>query len=251
MTAPLGLPRRRRFRAAGGLAAAVCALVTHAATPASAGTFTPPPGCTGYLTVQSKGCKVSNHFTCAGDPEGHQWRVDFGSDGPYFASRTDAEAQWIQSIELGEGRSRFLMPDPADPASLSALLAEGIDTYDFRLEGRGGISVVRGYDMLTGRTVTIDGVPLLETEFRYEETREDGTLVQRARGNEYVHPDWRIFLSGPSEVDGGDGFRPLDMSPVLFVLPGEPGFFSDVPQFDCAAQMSRAPTAVLPAAGLR
>lgn len=251
MSARVRPPRRPRSGPAGVIAAALCALAALAAAPGAAGTFTPPPGCTGYLTVQAKGCKVSNHFRCSGDPEGHQWRVDFGPEGPYFASRTDAEAQWIQSIELGEGRSRFLMPDPPDPASMTTLLAEGTDTYDFRLEGRGGISLVRGYDTLTGRTVTIDGVPLLETEFRYEETREDGTLVQRARGNEYVHPDWRIFLSGPSEVDGGEGFRPLDMSPVLFVMPGEPGFFSDTPQFDCAAQMSRAPSVVLPAAGRR
>jgi hypothetical protein len=215
--------------------------------PLAEGPAAAPAGGSGYLTVQAKGCKVSNHFRCTGDPEGHQWRVDFGAGGPYFASRTDAEAQWIQSIELGEGRSRFLMPDPADPASLSALLAEGTDTYDFRLEGRDGVSLVRGFDTLTGRTVTIDGIPLLETEFGYEETRADGTLVQRARGNEYVHPEWRIFLSGPSEVDGGEGWRPLDMSPVLFVLPGEPGFFSDTPQFDCAAQMSRAPESLIPA----
>lgn len=218
-----------------------------AAGSAAAGTFEPPPGCTGYLTVQARTCKVSNHFTCAGDPEGHQWRVDFGPDGPYFASRIDREAQWIQSIELGAGTSRWLVDNPPDPQSFSELVETGTDTFDFRLRGPEGETVVRGFDRLTGRTVTIDGVALQETAFAYRETRPDGSLVVAARGNEYLHPGWRIFLSGPSEADRGDGFEPYDASPVQFRFPGQPGFFSDTPLFGCDDLMSAAPEDLIPA----
>ena len=44
---------------------------------------------------------------------------------------------------------------------------------------------------------------------------------------------------GPSEWDGGDGnYLPIDGSPVQFIFPGEPGFASTQPLFDCDAVMS-------------
>ncbi|MFN6978672.1 MAG: hypothetical protein ACK4OP_11145 [Gemmobacter sp.] len=235
----------RRLCCAPALLAALLAF--GPATGAAAGTFTPPPGCTGYLTVQSKGCRLSNHFRCDGDPPGEQWRVDFGPFGPFFASRIDREAQWLQSIDLVEGTSRVLAEGAADAQSFGTLLSEGIDTFDFRLSGPGGETVVRGFDELTGQTAVIDGVTLKITRFEYSETRPDGSLVQRARGNEFVHPEWRIFLAGPSEADAGDGWRPIDHSPVTFRQPGQPGFFTDTPQFGCTDQLSRAPAAIIPA----
>ena len=43
--------------------------------------FTPPEGCTGFLTVQARNCSVSNYYKCAADPAGHQWRADFEVEG--------------------------------------------------------------------------------------------------------------------------------------------------------------------------
>jgi len=97
---------------------------------------------------------------------------------------------------------------------------------------------VRGFDKLTGRSVTIDGVTLEETEFDYTETAPDGSIVQKARGKEYINRDWRIFLSGISEWEGPDGTVPVDGTPRQFVFPGEPGFFTTTPIFDCDATMS-------------
>ena len=85
----------------------------------------------------------------------------------------------------------------------------------------------------------IDGITLQETEFQYTETDLDGNVLRQSRGNEYINPDWRLFFSGPSEWNGGDGnFLPLDGSPVEFIFPGEPGFASTQPLFDCDAVMS-------------
>lgn len=216
-------------------------VLTGTATSAMAGTFVPPEGCTGFVTVQARSCKVSNHYRCAQDAPGDQWRVDFGEYGPYFASRIDHEAQWVQSIDLGPGREQWLMPDPADPASFSELLERGVDTFDFRLAGSDGTgSRVTGFDRLTGETVVIDGVALKRTAFEFRETTLAGTLLRQARGHEYIHPEWRLFLSGPSEWDGGEGFVPMDYSPVEFIFPGEPGFFATRPKHDCEVTMSSA-----------
>lgn len=221
----------------------LAALGLMLAAPAMAGNFTPPEGCTTYLTVQSKGCRVSNHYTCEADPAGDQWRADFDQEGIFFLSRIDREAQWVESFEMNPPARQTLDPNPADPASFSDLLATGNDSYIFGLsKDTGERSRVRGNDRLTGRQVVIDGVTLQETEFNFTETDTAGNILRRSRGNEYIHPDWRVFFSGPSEWDGGEGtYLPLDGSPVQFIMPGEPGFASTQPLFDCDAVMSSLP----------
>ena len=209
-------------------------------SPAFAASFTAPEGCTTFMTVQAKGCRVSNHYKCTADAPGDQWRADFDQEGPFFMSRIDSEAQWVESYEIDPPVKQTLDPNPADPASFSELLATGNDNYIFGLsDDTGERTKVRGGDRLTGRQVVIDGITLQETEFNFTETDLGGTVLRRSRGNEYIHPEWRLFFSGPSEWDGGDGnYLPLDGSPVQFIFPGEPGFASTQPLFDCDAVMS-------------
>lgn len=221
------------------LAAGLLPAVPATAQSAMPGVFSPPPGCTGWLTVQSRGCRVSNHYRCDADAPGDQWRADFDQEGIFFVSRIDRETQWIESFDMFPTTRQVLLPDPADPASLSTLLSTGIDTFDFGLAEDGGSqSAVRGFDRLTGRSMTIDGVTLEETEFDYTETAPDGSVVHKSRGNEYINRDWRLFLSGTSEFEGPDGMLPVDGTPRQFIFPGEPGFFTTEPIFDCDATMS-------------
>jgi hypothetical protein len=221
------------------LAAGLLPAVPATAQSATPGIFSPPPGCTGWLTVQSRGCRVSNHYRCDADAPGDQWRADFDQEGIFFVSRIDSETQWVESFDMFPTTRQVLLPNPADPASFSTLLSTGIDTFDFGLAEDGGSqSAVRGFDRLTGRSVTIDGVTLEETEFDYTETAPDGSVTQKARGNEYINRDWRLFLSGISEWEGPDGMLPVDGTPRQFIFPGEPGFFSTEPIFDCDATMS-------------
>lgn len=220
--------------------AILSALVFLLAAPldAAAGSFTPPAGCTGWLTVQARACRVSNYYKCTQDAPGDQWRADFDQEGLFFASRIDSEAQWVESIDMSPMVRQTLDSNPEDPASFSELLT-GLDTFAFNLSrDNGEQSRVRGFDRLTGRSIMIDGVTLLETQFEYNETDASGTSLRRSRGNEYVHPDWRLFFAGPSEWDGGDGFVPLDGSPLQFIFPGEPGFFSTEPLYECDAVLS-------------
>lgn len=216
---------------------------------AKAGSFVPPEGCTTFMTVQSRQCRVSNHYKCTADTSGDQWRADFDQEGPYFLSRINAEAEWVESFDLGEVAVRqTLDPNPADRASFSELLTNQIDTFAFGLSRDNGEQTrVSGFDRLTGRSFQIDGITLQETEYEFTETDLEGTVLRQARGNEYIHPDWRLFFAGPSEWNGGDGeFVPMDGSPVQFIFPGEPGFASIEPLFDCDPLMTEAESPLVP-----
>lgn len=217
--------------------------------PSFAGSFVPPEGCTTFMTVQSRQCRVSNHYKCSADPAGDQWRADFDQEGPYFLSRINAEAEWVESFDLGEVAIRqTLDPNPADRASFSELLSNQIDTFAFGLSRDNGEQTrVSGFDRLTGRSFQIDGITLQETEYEFTETDLEGTVLRQARGNEYIHPEWRMFFAGPSEWNGGDGeFLPTDGSPVQFIFPGEPGFAATEPLFDCDPLMTQAAPRLAP-----
>jgi len=217
------------------------------ASPGLAGTFTPPQGCTPTMTVQMKGCTVSNHYTCEADTAGDKWRADFGQNGLYFKSRIDFETQWMETFQIDEEpdiRTTIELP-ATDPANFSELVATGNDTFSFSTITDTGVREnVTGFDHLTGRSVVIDGVTLLQTEYDAKATYDDGTVAWHSRGNEFIHPEWRLFLSGQGEWSGGDGedFLPFNSTPMTFSFPGDPGFMATIPLFDCDVLMSSLPT---------
>jgi hypothetical protein len=224
----------------------ILACLATPATPALAGTWAPPEGCEAFMTVQAKACRVSHYYKCAADAPGDQWRVDMDQEGEFFFSRIDYEAQWVESFDPVR---QVLDPAPVDPASFSELLASGIDTWDFTLSKEDGSgSRVTGYDRLTGQTAVIDGITLQQTEVEATEYDPMGNVIRRSRGNEYLHPEWRMFFAGPGETDLGDGqWLPIDGSPVDFHFPGDEGFLSSQPIYDCDALTARAPATILPA----
>ncbi len=222
-------------------------LMAVMAGPAAAGSFTPPEGCETFLTVQSKGCRVSNHYICSADPAGDKWRADFDQEGMFFLSRTNSEGEWVESFDVGAGSKQVLLGGAADPASFSELLSRGRDDYSFGLSSdTAGQTEVQGHDSLTGKNVVIDGETLQQTEFEYSESGADGALLRRSYGNEFISAKWRLFFAGPSQWDGGQGFLPMDGSPVKFYEPGETGFASTQPVFDCDAVMSSLPQSSMP-----
>jgi hypothetical protein len=212
------------------------------AAPAAAQQWQLPENCTGYLTIQQRGCVVSNHYTCEGDPEGHQWRVDFMEIGPVFASQIDRDTQWLQSLSLFNGSLSTLEDTPPDPASLDELLETGIDTYDFTtIDSDGSETRWRGADVLTGETVEIDGVELQVMTYTSESDTPDGRF--RNEGVNYVSSEWRLFLPGISNsfTSEGDPLPESDNTPVDFIFPNETGFFSQSPIYDCGVQDVSAP----------
>ena len=217
----------------------ILACLTAPAAPALAGTWTAPEGCSAFLTVQSKSCRVSHYYRCEADRPDDQWRVDMDQEGPFFYSKIDAEGQWLESYDPIK---QTLDPAAADPASMSELISEGVDTWSFGLSKADGTGTrVEGYDRLTGKSVLIDGITLKQTEVDFTEYDLSGNVLRRSKGNEYINPEWRLFFAGPGETDLGDGqWLPIDGSPVDFVFPGEVGFLANQPIYDCDALTAKA-----------
>lgn len=227
------------------------ALVTLAApataqsTP-EAQTFSLPAGCTAYLTVQSKECTVSHHFTCTNYAPGVQGRIDLDTLGATYIGTIDAETQWLNSFSPAMGSTETLEPGAANPASFTDLITTGRNDFDFSTRNdQTGLVRFVGSDQLTGETVTIDGVTLEQTAFQIVASAEDGTELWRTTGHEFINRDWRMFMSGTNETVAPGGSFKSDGSPVEFILPGEPGFLSPNPKFGCGEVTSQAETSDL------
>lgn len=198
-------------------------------------TFDPPEGCEIFATVQMKGCIVTNLFRCEGDPEGHTRRADFDDSGLIYAGLVDSEAQWLESYFPASNSFEVLVPNPADPASFTDLLNGELDTYDFEIETATGERIrFVGYDRISGPARMIDGVEVLPTEYDIRIIEPDGSVSWRSFGEEYVHAEWRIFLSGVS-TSAVPGQEPEveDNTPLEFIFPGETGFASDSAKHEC------------------
>ena len=193
-----------------------------------------PQGCTAFVTIQYNSCSVSHHFTCEGDEVGIQRRIDLDPDGITYIGAIDAETQWIESVHVRSGHMERLEDAPADRASFTELLENGIDTFDFQtLSDEIGTSRYVGFDSLTGVQVEIDGVLLDQTQNQIFGYDADGELTWQGEGNEYISRDFRMFLSGTSSVTVPEGTFEIVDEPVEFIFPDESGFLSSNPKHGC------------------
>ncbi|MGZ9809511.1 hypothetical protein ACXN5S_03515 [Pseudoroseicyclus sp. H15] len=197
-------------------------------------TFSLPANCTAYMSVQTKSCSISHHFTCSDDPEGWQRRVDLDEAGITYAGAIDAETQWVESFHVLSNRSERLMPGANDPASFSDLINTGSDSYDFRTESPEiGVTRFVGQDSLTGEAITMNGLTLEETEYHIQAISDAGDILWESEGNEYINREHRLFLSGPGTTTVDGETYPTDDSPMEISLPGDPGFLATQPKFGC------------------
>jgi len=202
-------------------------------------TFSLPAGCDAFLTVQTESCQVGHHFTCQGDPEGHQRRVTLDEQGMTYVGEIDGETQWISSFHLLSGHRERLESNPVEPASLSDLIETGVDDFDFRtLSDEIGTTRYVGQDTLTGREITIDGVTLAETTYDITAFDDAGNEIWSAQGREFISRNWRMFLSGTGTVTTPEGQYERSNKPVEFIYPGEPGFLSSSPKHGCGIAIS-------------
>lgn len=219
--------------------------ILAAAGPATAqATFALPQGCTAYVTEQQRSCVVSHHFTCADDPKGWQRRVDIDEDGVIYVAAIDEETRWMESYSPRSDIVELLDEGGRDPASFSALLSTGVDSFDFttRTDPEGVVTRYIGEDRLTGETVTISGVTLERTTFTMVVQDQNGAEIWRSEGREFINREWRTFFGGTRSTTLGDESWDSDSTPVAFILPGETGFLSMNPRYDCGVLLSKAPT---------
>lgn len=219
------------------------ALLCLASPALAGGKFAAPAGCEVFATVQMRSCQVSQHYRCGGDAAGEQWALYSDGQGPYYLSKIDAETRWLESYDLDTGEEDRLGVE-ADPASFSTLLATGRDDYDFTTEGSSGTLRFTGFDELTGERVAVDGVALERTRFALTARDASGQVLWQRSGNQLVHRDWRLFWADTETFENGFGDREtLVDTPMQVALPGEKGFLSTEPVYDCDELITDAGTA--------
>jgi hypothetical protein len=201
-----------------------------AAPAAAQQSFAAPEGCEAKLTVQHKSCVLINVWTCEADNPGDQWIALIGGGGLFSIQKVDSEFQWLESYQV-TGNEQLITPAD-DPASLTELFANQVDTWDFTLETEGGTERNVGFDSLTGETTVIDGEELLNTEYSGRTVDQDGVELDVGSGRQFVSEKHRLFFFGEAWQDATPD-QIIDMSPVEFIYPDEPGFFSDQPKYEC------------------
>lgn len=232
--------------------AAALAVILAAATvlPASATSlFVAPAGCEGFLTVQLKNCQVANYYRCATDNPGDTWSTYLDSQGAHYTSRIDSETRWVQSFDHIDAVWDYLDEDAPDHASFTALIESGRDDFEFSTtDETGETRRYKGHDRLTGQTVLLDGVTLERTEFDLTAMDADGNFLHRRTGNQYISREWRVFFSDTDHFENafGDKIDSVD-TPVDFVFPGQPGFFTTEPKYGCDMLMTDVPSQIVPA----
>ncbi|QLH16369.1 hypothetical protein HYQ43_09100 [Paracoccus pantotrophus] len=214
-------------------------MLTLPALPAAAANFTPPSGCKLEITVQNRGCSVSQHYRCGSDAPGDQRVTYFTPEGPTFQSRIDRETRWMESTDLRSGLTDVLEEEAQDHASFSTLLETGRDDFDFWTRSNDGERLRHvGHDELTGETVQIDGVTLELTRFELTTYGESGQVLIRRHGQQFISRAQGRFYGGVETSEDWTGaVRQTNDSPVTFSFPGQPGFGSTKPEYDCDLQM--------------
>ncbi|MBM3604930.1 MAG: hypothetical protein FJX25_09270 [Alphaproteobacteria bacterium] len=214
---------------------------TLTALPGQAATFTPPAGCALQMTVQNRGCTVSQYYLCEADPEGHQRSAIFGMDGLSHLSTIDAETRWIESRNPQAGLSDTLVEEAENHASFSTLLETGRDDFDFWTLSSDGMRLHhQGHDILTGETVEVDGQPLERTRFQLTTRSENGEILIERQGQQFISREFGRFFGGvETSTDWTGARRETNDSPVLFTFQGEAGFGDTTPQFDCDQLMTQ------------
>lgn len=219
----------------------VIAALTSSALPGHAGTFTPPQGCKLEVTVQNRGCTVSQIYRCDADPDGHQRSAIYNESGPTHISRIDSETRWIESIDPDSGIEDRLVDEAKDHASFSTLIETGQDDFDFWTESNTGERLHHvGHDELTGEAVTIDGIKLEKTRFELTTSDANGEVLIERAGEQFINRAMGRFFGGVETQSDWTGQRQeTNDSPVLFHFPGEDGFGETTPQFDCGQMLAQ------------
>lgn len=235
-------PLAMRLRADCGSAILAAALLVATGLPARAGTpFAPPQGCRLEVTVQNRGCTVTQQYRCEADAAGDQRGAVFTRDGLVYQSHIDAETRWLRSTNLPTGLEDVLVEDSADHASFSTLLREGRDDFDFWTRSNSGESLNHtGFDELTGRKLVVDGIELEETRFELTTKDADGRELLRRTGQQFLNRAMGRFYGGAEQISDWTGeMRNTNDTPALFSFPGEEGFGDTEPKFDCDQLMAQ------------
>ena len=119
------------------------------------------------------------------------------------------------------------------------MLETGLDSFAYEEKDQtGAVSRVVGFDSLPGQQDLIDGRTLQRTEFQYTKRDASGEVTDSYDGYQYLDTELRVIWPGQFN-DQLDPEQSSDMSPVDFIYPGEDGFLSQRPIYDCNSELVR------------
>lgn len=225
-------PGAGRGRALRGVAVA---LLGCAAAPVCAQeSFAPPAGCEVIVTAQLANCTVEHLMHCAGDPDGQVTRATMYIDGTVSVAVYDDDGQFVSATNANAGGLYTMRDVQVDPSSLSRLLESGTDDYDEIVDdGDGAFVRYVGQQILTDSAVEIDGVLLDVVRHDFTVFDQNDVLLETVYQSVFLSREWRTAFAGFGQKTTADGEYPIDMTPVEFSLPGEPGYLAAVPTAGC------------------
>lgn len=222
-------------------------VLSAGAESAEASILTRGADCAPVMTIQKRGCVVETQYLC-GKGDAATWRSEnfeaAGVDGVSVSTLAYdpiefADGSGDGGIVFDAGRTFSSHPNK--------VIAEGVGQLE-----QGGMFIMRGLS----RPVTVqgtlkrldpplvlDGVTLQRIELsgtmQFPQPMKPLTLV----ANYHYDARTRVLFAGESKIElPWTKEKPLE-SPARIILPGQPGFQSEQPVFDCGELSMAAPLA--------
>ena len=216
-----------------------------AAGPALARDVAFPKECTPFLTVQSADCSVLAAARCSG-AAGDILRLQvYEESGLVNVEEQTLDWSLLFTASPTEGVGIFVDDGPHDELSRDSVERYGEDYFNysvvFAVPGMGEFETnLTGILISEDEVVEIDGHEFDLYRFRFAATLgENGTLEvdQSAFGN----AEFGVLINGEGVQRFAGAETPIDSSPMVFFEPGEAGFESADPKFNCGATDISAP----------
>lgn len=205
--------------------------------------FEPPIGCQPVLTVQQRSCQVMNHWRCGSGDGVENWYGYFTDGGAVDSfEKNGPDHQFIHVQHFSEGGMFMGVTAANDNSSLSALVSTGRDNFDvtfsMNLFGIEFDARFLGETKLSGKQIKVDGETLSELTSSFAMTFLDSDLLGEelniaGTSTDYLLVADEIFMDGTGVVETSEGTERDDNSPVEIIRPGEDGFFTRIPKYDC------------------
>ena len=203
------------------------------------GQLVPRDQCQPLYTVQKRGC-VAEHVLRCETPEGVIYRSEMIEDGALTdVEFADADFEFVSSWNV-EGMNFILeMIDNRDPFSLSALLAEGVDSVDQTALVDLQMVAPREADFVgsaavTGEVLTVDGSQV--DSIAVVGSLDLGTMVWEISGAMFLDRATQTLFNGPSEVSIEGYVEEIPGDPVRIFRAGDPAFMKNITMFDCGEE---------------
>lgn len=200
-----------------------------------------PVGCEPFLTVQTLACEVDIYLRCE-TADGREVRVqNYGAEGLDSIEALDGDGSLKFSIDPAGQSGIVVRTGPAEPLSRKAMLKDGVSRFvypvDFYYRGPDPEPAeLTGEFRMTGQEVEIDGhvLKLLENRMTVALAPPRGPIETIQVG--YYSPEFDVVMEGSGSLRVGDAVQQVRNGPAAFFGPGESGFLSVAPMFNCEAE---------------